>query len=70
MALRQYPNLRRVLAERHIGYNRLMEYLEKQEREKTGRVLVIRPTMPIIRSAENNRTARAMWDEIRRFTEA
>ncbi len=82
VALRQYPNLRRVLAERHIGYNRLMEYLEKQEREKTGRVLVIRPTMPIIRRAENNkdrlnafylhgyRTARAMWDEIRRFTEA
>lgn len=81
VALRGYPNLRRVLAERHIAYNRLMEYLEKQEREKTGRVLVIRPTMPVIRRAENNkdrlnafylhgyRTARAMWDEILRFVE-
>lgn len=81
VALRGYPNLRRVLAGRHIAYNRLMEYLEKQEREKTGRVLVIRPTMPVIRRAENNkdrlnafylhgyRTARAMWDEILRFVE-
>lgn len=82
VALGRYPKLRRTLAERHIAYNRLMEYLERQEREKTGRVLVLRPTLPPIRRAENNKRrlnefyrhgyymARARWDEIRRFVES
>lgn len=81
VALRRYPNLRRTLAERHIAYNRLMAYLEQQEREQTGRVLVIRPSLPPIRRAENNKDrlnafyrhgyymAKARWEEIRRFIE-
>ncbi len=75
-ALRKYPKLVETLATRHIKYNRLMEYLEQQEREKTGRVLVIRPSMPVISRLERNRkklgdfymhgyrTAEAMWPQI------
>lgn len=82
VALRQYPNLRKTLAERHIPYNKLMDYLERQEREQTGRVLVIRPTLPHIRRAEKNKEklnayykhgyymARDMWPEIQRFIES
>ena len=82
VALRGYPELRRTLAERHIAYNRLMAYLEEQEREKTGRVLVIRPTLPPIRRAETNKgrlnafylhgyeMAKARWKEIKHFVES
>ena len=53
----------------------------QQEREQTGRVLVIRPSLPPIRRAENNKDrlnafyrhgyymAKARWEEIRRFVE-
>lgn len=82
VALRQYPNLVQVLGERHIAYNRLMEYLEQQEREQTGRVLVLRPTIPTIGRAEKNKaklnefylhgyqTAKNMWPQIERFIES
>lgn len=81
VALRQYPNLLETLANRHIAYNKLMEYLEQQEREKTGRVLVIRPTLPHIHRAEKNKEklnayykhgyymAKEMWPEIQKFME-
>jgi len=74
--LRKYPKLLKTLATRHIKYNRLMEYLEKQEREKTGRVFVIRPSVPVISRLERDRkklgdfymhgyrTAEAMWPQI------
>lgn len=74
--LRKYPKLVETLGNRHIKYNRLMEYLEQQEREKTGRVLVIRPTQPEIDRLERDRkklgdfymhgyrTAEAMWPQI------
>lgn len=74
--LRKYPKLLDTLATRHIKYNRLMDYLEKQEREKTGRVFVIRPSVPVISRLERDRkklgdfymhgyrTAEAMWPQI------
>ena len=76
VALRKYPKLLETLATRHIKYNRLMEYLEQQEREKTGRVLVIRPSVPVISRLERDRkklgdfyihgyrTAETMWPQI------
>ena len=81
-ALRKYPNLLDTLATRHIKYNRLMEYLEQQEREKTGRVLVIRPSVPVISRLERDRkklgdfymhgyrTAEAMWPQILKYVGA
>ena len=79
IALRKYPKLVETLGNRHIKYNRLMEYLEQQEREKTGRVLVIRPSLPVIDRMESDRktlgdfymhgyrTAEAMWPQIQAF---
>lgn len=41
MTLRRYPNMVRALDERHLMYNRQLEYVREQE--KLGNTLVIRP---------------------------
>ncbi|MDE7456838.1 MAG: patatin family protein [Prevotella sp.] len=43
--LRHYPNMVRALDERHLMYNRQLEYVRQAEQE--GRCLVIRPDEPI-----------------------
>ncbi|MDE6001934.1 MAG: patatin family protein [Prevotella sp.] len=43
--LRHYPNMVRALDERHLMYNRQLEYVRQTEQE--GRCLVIRPDEPI-----------------------
>ena len=75
----KYPRLYETMMNRHIKYNRLMDYLEQQEEEQTGRVLVIRPTMPAISRLERDRkklgqfymhgyrTAEAMWPQIMEY---
>lgn len=82
LALREYPNLLETLANRHVTYNKIMDYLELQENEKTGRVLVIRPTLPDIGRAEKNKDklnayykhgyymAKEMWPQIQEFIES
>ena len=41
LSLRKYPNMVRAMDERHLMYNRQLEYVAQAERE--GRCLVIRP---------------------------
>lgn len=81
VALRRYPELRQILDTRHVVYNKLMDYLELQERENTGRVLVFRPELPTIGRAEQNKDklnafylhgyhmAQERWDEVKAFVE-
>jgi predicted patatin/cPLA2 family phospholipase len=45
LSLRKYPHMVRALDERHLMYNRELEYVDQAERE--GRCLVIRPDGPI-----------------------
>ena len=45
MGLRKYPNMVRALDERHIMYNKQLEYVSL--REQAGAALVIRPDAPI-----------------------
>ena len=45
MGLRKYPNMVRALDERHIMYNKQLEYVSL--REQAGAALVIRPDTPI-----------------------
>lgn len=54
-ALKEYPDLLKTLEQRHISYNRLMDYIDLQEENQTGRVLVIRPALPEIGRAEKNK---------------
>lgn len=42
---KKYPNLIKAMEERHINYNRTLEYIENQERE--GNIFVIRPKEPV-----------------------
>lgn len=42
---KKYPNLIKAMNERHINYNRTLEYIENQE--KKGNVFVIRPEKPV-----------------------
>ena len=49
----RYPNMAKAIAERHIMYNRQLEYIA--EREKNGSVLVIRPEKPLeLKHAEHD----------------
>lgn len=51
--LRKYPNMRKAIAERHLMYNKQMEYIER--REKSGEVFVIRPESPLeLKHAEHD----------------
>ena len=45
IALRHYPNMIEAMKNRHIMYNRQLEYVAQAERE--GRCLVIRPEKKI-----------------------
>lgn len=45
IALKKYPLTVKALAERHIDYNKTMEYIS--EREKAGSILVIRPPVAL-----------------------
>ncbi|MCF0244287.1 MAG: patatin family protein [Bacteroidaceae bacterium] len=45
IGLRKYPNMVRALRDRHIMYNKQLEYVAQAEREK--RALVIRPPFPL-----------------------
>lgn len=51
--LRKYPNVVKSLYDRHIRYNETIEYITQQE--KQGRLLVIRPEVPIaVKAVETN----------------
>lgn len=51
-ALRDYPNLTRTLFARARNYNKVLEYIEKWERE--GRIFVIRPQIKTVSRTERN----------------
>lgn len=42
---RKYPNLVKAIEQRHISYNRTLEYIENQR--KAGNIFVIRPEEPV-----------------------
>lgn len=49
----KYPNMAKAILERHIMYNKQLEYIES--REKSGDVLVIRPERPLeLKHAEHD----------------
>ncbi|MBE7022366.1 MAG: patatin family protein [Ruminococcaceae bacterium] len=45
LAMRQYPEMIRAMADRHVHYNETVRYINKQE--AAGRIFVIRPEAPL-----------------------
>ena len=62
LSLRKYPNMIKALEERHIMYNRQLEYVAQAERE--GRCLVIRPDerIPIGHISHNAERMRHVYE--------
>ena len=62
LSLRKYPNMIRALDERHLMYNKQLEYVAQAEKE--GRCLVIRPDgkIPIGHISHNPEQMRLVYD--------
>ena len=67
---RRYPNLIRAMAERHLGYNATLAYIDRLE--QAGEVLVIRPeqALEISKAEKDPRKLKAVYDLGRKAAQA
>ena len=62
IALRKYPAVVKVLAERHLHYNQTLQYIENEE--KRGNIIILRPetALPVMRISHDPDALQQTYD--------